>query len=121
MSAKDGQARFKPRDFVSVPRFLLGVCFLFAAAAFAQRPANTFATFDVTGAGRAINRGRWRAASILPGDCGYYYDALDVAHGFVRTAAGRSRRLTRWAPARARTRGRLPSASTRAEKSRLLR
>jgi len=89
MSAKDGQARFKPRDFVSVPRFLLGVCFLFAAAAFAQRPANTFATFDVTGAGRAYQQGTVASGINTAGViAGYYYDALDVAHGFVRTAAG---------------------------------
>jgi len=123
----------------------------------AQRPANTFATFDVTGAA-GLSTGTWRAASILPGDCGYtmtrsmwrtvrpyaagaittfdavagtganqgrlpsastrrknrgyYVDAGNASHGFVRTAAASSRVQCYGAGAGANQEP-LPPASTR--------
>jgi len=92
-SASERQGRtgsFYSRGTSSAFQILsLGVCFLFAAAAFAQRPEIPLRRFDVTGAAGPINRGRWASGINTAGViAGYYYDALDVAHGFVRDAAG---------------------------------
>jgi len=122
MSAKDGQARFKPRDFVSVPRFcLVSVSYLLRRHSRNARQIPLRRSTSLA-RGRAYQQGTVASGINTAGViAGYYYDALDVAHGFVRTAAGAITTFERWAPARARTRGRLPSASTRAEKCGLLR
>jgi hypothetical protein len=61
--------------------------FMCATAPSAQ--AQTFTTFDALGAGTSMNQGTEPSAINDAGDtAGYYIDAANVFHGFVRTAKG---------------------------------